>query len=134
MRNLERSLIVLLCILFALISGCESSSTDSDSTDSDSSATASSTATCDQNNLCTGVYTTNVISGEGLLNGPCWVGHIDVGKTTKIVFKTVSSCDFKSVQADGDAGLRWATLANTERKLLVHHKGLDVYMLRVFMD
>jgi hypothetical protein len=129
--------------MFATVAGCGSSSTDSESddstsdsddstSDSDDSTVESSTVTCSQDALCKGTYSTNVVTGEGSLNGPCNVSYVDGGQTVKIVFVKSDTCDFNWVKAEGETGTYWLNLVNVNKKLTVHHKGEDVYLLRAF--
>ena len=137
MRNTERSLVALLLGAFLAVSGCGSSSTDSEVVEEEAAevAVVSSTVTCSQTNLCVGKHSTNVITGEGKLNGPCQVSHIDASDQVTIVFEVGTTCDFKKVIASGDAGSAWANVVKlSDDGVLVHHKGEDVYLLRAFVN
>ena len=138
MRNTERGLMALLLGLFFVVSGCGSSSTKTDVVEEVEEVTTveeSSTVTCSQTNLCVGTYSTNVVSGEGSVNGPCPVKYIDSSDTVTIVFDTVDTCDFRRISASGETGSNWAALASSvSNRLVIHHKGTDVYLIRVFPE
>jgi hypothetical protein len=136
MRNAERSLVALLLGVFLAVAGCGSSSTDSEVVEEVAvAAPVSSTVTCSQSSLCSGTYTTNVVAGAGLLNGPCQVNYVDASDVVTIVFEKGDTCDFSKVVASGDVGSAWAALASVNTDgFLVHHKGIDVYLLRTNVD
>ena len=135
MRNTERGFVALLLGLFIVVSGCGSSSTKTDVVEDVATVEKSSSATCSQSNLCVGTYSTNVISGEGLTNGPCPVNYIDSSEKITIVFEKTDTCDFLRITASGEIGSNWAALASVvSSRLVVHHKGTDVYLIRVFPD